>query len=74
METLAKEYYIDAVISSDMRLRIKQSKPATLNDAIRQAVELEAFVKVEEEIKELRGYLRPVEATETEQSKKDFQK
>ena len=73
-ETLAKEYFIDALISSDMRLRIKQSKPATLNDAIRQVVELEAFVKVEEQNKELKGFLRPVDATETEQSKKDFQK
>ena len=57
-----------------MRLRIKQSKPATLNDAIRQAVELEAFVKVEEKNKELKSYLCPVDATETEQSKKYFQK
>ena len=69
-ETLSKEYFIDALIDSDIRLRIKQSRPATLNDAIRQAVELEAFVKVEEKNKELKGYIRPVDVTEPEQSKK----
>ena len=62
--TLAKEYIIDALISSDMRLRIKQSQPAKLNDAIRQAVELEAFLKVEEKSKELKCYLRPIDMTE----------
>ena len=40
METLSKEYFIDALFDSDLRLRIKQSRPATLNDAIHQAVEL----------------------------------
>ena len=70
-ETLSKEYFIDALIDSDIRLRIKQSQPATLNDAIRQAVELEAFVKVEEKNKELKGYIRQVEVTEPEQSKTD---
>ena len=54
-ETLSKEYFIDALIDSDIRLRIKQSQPATLNDFIRQAVEQEAFVKVEEKNKELKS-------------------
>lgn len=43
-ETLAKEYFIDALPSFDMRLSIKQSRPVNLNDAIRHAVELHAFV------------------------------
>ena len=75
-ETLSKEYFIDALIDSDIWLRIKQSRPATLNDAIPQAVELEAFVKVQEKKKELKGYLRPVDVTEPEQSKtgKELQK
>ena len=70
-ETLSKEYFIDALIDSDIWLRIKQSRPATLNDAIPQAVELEAFVKVEEKNKELKGYICPVDVTEPEQSKTD---
>ncbi|CAC5412260.1 unnamed protein product [Mytilus coruscus] len=44
-ETLAKEQFIDSLIDSDMRLRIKQARPTDLNDAIRHAVELEAFNK-----------------------------
>ena len=63
-EKLAKEYFIDALTDSDIRLRIKQARPATLNDAIRHAVELEAFVKVEQKSKELKGYLRPMEVDE----------
>lgn len=46
-ETLAKGYFIDALTSEDMRLRIKQSRPQDLNDAIRHAVELDAFVGAE---------------------------
>jgi hypothetical protein len=42
-ETLAKEQFIDSLIDGDMRLRIKQARPINLNDAIRHAVELEAF-------------------------------
>ena len=53
-ETLAKEYCIDALTDSDIRLRIKQARTATLNDAIRHAVELKAFVKVEQKSKELK--------------------
>ena len=75
-ETLSKEYFIDALIDSDIRLRIKQSRPATLNDAIRLAVELEAFVKSEEKNKELKGYICTVDVTEPELSKseKELQK
>ena len=47
METLAKEKFIDSVISSDMRLRIKQARPVYLNDAVRYTEELEAFQRAE---------------------------
>ncbi|CAG2243407.1 unnamed protein product [Mytilus edulis] len=46
-ETLAKEQFVDGLMSVDMRLRIKQARPADLNDAVRHAVELEAFNKAE---------------------------
>ncbi|CAC5410999.1 unnamed protein product [Mytilus coruscus] len=42
----AKEQFIDALEDSEMRLRIKQSRPKGLNDAIRFAVELEATTKL----------------------------
>ena len=46
-ETLAKEQFMDAVSNYDMRLRIKQARPSDLNDAVRHAVELEAFYRAE---------------------------
>ncbi|VDI67236.1 Hypothetical predicted protein [Mytilus galloprovincialis] len=57
-ETLAKEQFIDSLIDSDIRLRIKQARPTDLNDAIRHAVELEAFNKAESKRIEGQGYLR----------------
>ena len=58
-ETLGKDAFIDALVNSDMRLRIKQSRPGSLNDAIRLSVELDAYYKTER-----RGELRLVESTE----------
>ncbi|MES9884370.1 MAG: hypothetical protein ABW185_26280, partial [Sedimenticola sp.] len=46
-ETLAKEQFVDSLISMDMRLRVKQARPNNLNDAVRHAVELEAFQRAE---------------------------
>ena len=63
-DTLAKEQFIDALISSDMRLRIKQARPTNLNDAVRHAVELEAFNKAELKHEEGRGYLRTTAQSE----------
>ena len=54
-ETLAQEQFIDALINSDMRLRIKQVRPASLNDAVRNAVELEAFYRAERKHTESQG-------------------
>ncbi|XP_063442509.1 uncharacterized protein LOC134722814 [Mytilus trossulus] len=57
-DTLAKEQFIDALVDSEMRLRIKQSRPKGLNDAIRLAVELEAYNKAESRAIESIGHLR----------------
>ncbi|MCG7879813.1 MAG: RNase H-like domain-containing protein, partial [Candidatus Thiodiazotropha endolucinida] len=59
-ETLAKEQFIDALVSSDMRLRIKQARPTSLNMAVRHAVELEAFNKAERKHAEGQGFMRSV--------------
>ena len=56
-ETLAKEQFVDSLVSSDMRLRIKQAQPSNLNDAVRHAVELEAFNRAERKHQEGQGYL-----------------
>lgn len=49
-ETLAKDQFIDALVLSDMRLRIKQARREHLNGAFRHAVELEAFLKAEQRL------------------------
>ena len=64
-ETLAKEQFIDALVRSDMRLRIKQARPTSLNMAVRHAVELEAFHKAEKKHLEGQGLLRTVNQPET---------
>ena len=46
-ETLAKEQLIDSLHSSDMRLRIKQARPTSLNQEVRRVVEPAAFNKAE---------------------------
>ena len=63
-ETLAKEQFIDALVSSDMRLRIKQARSTNLNDAVRHAVELEAFNKAEEKRGDCHGYIRTTVPTQ----------
>ena len=64
-ETLAKEQFIDALHSSDIRLRVKQARPSDLNDAVRHAVELEAYNRTERKKQEGQGYLFAANASET---------
>lgn len=54
-ETLAKEQFIDALVCSDIRLRIKQARPLSLNDAVRHAVELEAYNRAERTLWKCKG-------------------
>lgn len=57
-EILAKEYYSVSLTSADMRLRIKNTRPPDLIDAIRYAVELNAFCGAERKsIWRLRGWI-----------------
>ena len=57
-ETLAKEQFVDSLFDPDMRLKIKQSRPKNLDEAVRLAVELEAFNKAELSNKANRGHFR----------------
>lgn len=63
-ETLAKEQFIDALVDSDMRIRIKQSRPKTLNEAISLAVELEAYIKSDRRNQEIKNFARPLSGNE----------
>lgn len=69
IETLSKEDFIDALTDSDMRLRIQQSRPYTLNDAVQEAIEVDAFAKVEMQRMQY-GKKKPVWAATVEQSTK----
>ena len=60
-ETLAKDYFVDALPDFDMRLRIQQSRPSYLNDAVRLAVEIEAFTRAEKQKQSEKGYARPTQ-------------
>ena len=42
-ELLSRDHFIDALDDADTRLRIHQAHPATLDDAVKLPVELEAF-------------------------------
>jgi hypothetical protein len=62
-EILAKEQFVDGLASADMRLCVKQARPLNFNDAVRYAVELEAFNKAERKRDDVRGYLRTTSET-----------
>ena len=48
-ETLATDQFINALADSDVRIRIKQAHPKDLNDAVRLAVELDAYNQAEKQ-------------------------
>ena len=43
MEVLAKDQFVDSLPEEDMRLRIRQNRPATLRAALETALELESY-------------------------------
>ncbi|KAJ8026788.1 hypothetical protein HOLleu_31727 [Holothuria leucospilota] len=57
VETLAKDYFIDALGDADTRWRVYQSRPRMVADAVTVAVELDAFRTAEFKRSSLR---RPV--------------
>ena len=67
-ETLAMEFFIDALHSSEMRLRIKQSRPKNLNEAVCLAVELDAFNNAEKRRQEVGGVVRTADIQPTKQA------
>lgn len=58
LETLANDSFIDDLTYSEMRIRIKQSRPQKLNEAICLAVELKAYNRAERQIQISKGHLR----------------
>ncbi|CAG2204808.1 unnamed protein product [Mytilus edulis] len=71
-ETLSKDYFLDALHDSEMRINIKQSRPQNLNQAICLAVELEAFYKAEKRQDFVKPQMRATHADNiTEELSKD---
>ena len=42
-DTHAKEQFVDAITDDDLRVRVMQTRPVTLQDALRSALELESY-------------------------------
>lgn len=47
-ETLEREAFIDALVDSDMQLRMKESRPQNLNESIRLEVDPDEHYEIEE--------------------------
>ena len=47
IKSLAMGFFIDAISEAEMRLKIQQTRPKDLNEAVKVAVELEAFDRAE---------------------------
>ncbi|CAG2251003.1 unnamed protein product [Mytilus edulis] len=71
-ETLSKDYFLDALHDSEMRIKIKQSRPQNLNQAICLAVELEAFYKAEKRQDFVKPQMRTTHADTSTQEDKDL--
>ena len=69
VEVLAKDQFVDALPDEDMRLRIRQNKPATVRDALRLALELESYqIASRQRTKLVRGTHLEEGPTQPEQS------
>jgi hypothetical protein len=65
-ETLAKEHFLDALVNTEMRIKIKQARPIDLNSAVCLAVELETFYKAERKFEGGKAHLRTVDNNDIE--------
>ena len=62
-------YFIDSISDAEMRLKIQQTRPKDLNEAIKVAVELEAFDRAERQRRGMK-YARQTD-TQAEEIKED---
>lgn len=58
LDTLGKDHFIDAIDDGDIRWRIYQSKPSTMDEAVCAAVELEAYKTAEKQRYTNKRYVR----------------
>jgi hypothetical protein len=69
---LAKDQFIDALPEEDMRLRIRQSRPANLRQALEAALELESYVVASRRTKPVREVLLEAGSPEEECSEAEM--
>ena len=62
LESLACDHFIDALIDSDTRWRIQQTRPRSLNQAVQVAVELEAFQEADRQRGIFRKNIRAIKS------------
>ena len=62
LDLLAKDQFIDSLPDEDMRLRIRQSRPSSLREALRVAVEMDSFQQAS------RQRSRPVRGVKSKES------
>ena len=72
-ETLSKDHFIDALCDTEVRWRVFQSRPTNLDEAVRIAVEMEAFKVAERQRETLysRKMARVVSSEQDEKKEKD---
>jgi hypothetical protein len=68
-EQLAKDHFMDSLTDFDTKLRVQQSRRATLNDAVRLAVEIEDFSRAHRE----KGHTRQTNVQQSDSSSKPSQ-
>ena len=69
---LAKDQFIDSLPEEDMRLRIRQSRSATLRQTLEAALELESYVVTSKRIKPVREVLLEGSSPEEECSEAEM--
>ena len=74
MDALGKDYFIDSLEDPDLRWRIYQAKPDTLDDTICIAVEFEAYRAAEKQRTSGRRYVRGVEWQQGAQAGRNLDK
>ena len=67
-ESLVRYQFVDALVDFDTRLRIQQSRPKTLKEAVTLAVEIDAFSRAERQRRENKGFARQTYPGESQSS------
>ena len=69
LEVFVKDQFLDALQDEDVRLRIRQNRPASLSQALEQALELESYQLTNQQrsktVREIHNWSRKLPGTKT---------